>query len=119
MNDRPQFVKGSDTSEDAADSIEGVSEAMRWQVLRAIRGELGRGMNDDEIERALGMRHQTASARRRELVKEGYVVDSGKRRETSSGRTAIVWVVPEWGPPQDEGELIEPPPEVKPQGELF
>lgn len=38
------------------------------------------------------MRHQTASARIRELVQKGRVVDSTRRRPTRSGRLAIVWI---------------------------
>lgn len=68
----------------------------KWETLRdkvhayiICTGEYG--ATDAEIERGLGMRHQTASARRNELVKLGLVVDSGQRRPTPSGRPAIVW----------------------------
>lgn len=50
------------------------------------------GATDAEVEAALGMRHQTASARRRDLVKADLVTDSGQRRATDSGRQATVWV---------------------------
>jgi hypothetical protein len=63
------------------------------------------GATDNEIELALRLRHQTASARRRELVQLGRVRDSLARRPTDSGRTACVWVIiPEserGGPPAD------------------
>lgn len=36
--------------------------------------------------------HQTASARVRGLVLRGRVKDSGKRRDTRSGRKATVWI---------------------------
>jgi hypothetical protein len=49
------------------------------------------GATDDEIEVALKLRHQTVSARRRELVLLSQVTDSGRRRKTRSGRSAIVW----------------------------
>lgn len=80
------------TSRAAADSALANSSAMRSKVLGAIR-TAGAGMTDDEVERALGLRHQTASARRRELVLLGLVRDSGRRRRTSSGRMAAVWEV--------------------------
>lgn len=51
-----------------------------------------KGATDDEIERALRMRHQTASARRRELVKDGLIMASGRKRPTRSGRFATIWV---------------------------
>lgn len=50
------------------------------------------GTTDDEIEVALGLPHQTASARRRGLVLRGLVGASGKRRRTRRDRTATVWV---------------------------
>lgn len=37
------------------------------------------------------MRHQTASARVRELVLAGLIEDTGKRRKTRSGRGARVY----------------------------
>ena len=51
------------------------------------------GATDDEIEIALEMRHQTASARRRGLVLTGWLRDSGKKRPTRSDTMAIVWVL--------------------------
>lgn len=50
------------------------------------------GLTCDEIERAAGLSHQTASARVRELVLKGLVTDSGHKRNTCTGRKAIVWV---------------------------
>lgn len=57
-------------------------------ILQA--GYLGR--TDDELEYLLGIPHQTASALRRGLVKNGKVEDSRYRRRTRSGRNAIIWV---------------------------
>jgi len=65
---------------------------MRSRVLGFIESTFIHGATDDEIEVALGMRHQTASARRRDLVLSGLAKDSGKRRKTRSGRSATVWV---------------------------
>jgi len=95
---RPPYVRGSDTSEAAADSIETSSSTLRFKVLAFIKEAGTRGATDDEVEAALDMRHQTASARRRELVLSGHIRDSGNRRPTRSGRGATVW------------ELIPPPP---------
>lgn len=90
------FVKDSDTSKSAADSMMKIAPAQKAQVydLIYITGE--DGMTDDELEFALGAKHQTISARRRDLVIEGRVKDSGNRRKTRSDRWATVWVtVPE------------------------
>ena len=85
-------MAGSATSAAAADSVEkGRAKASR-RVREYIGAQGDLGATDDEVERALGMRHQTASARRRELYLTGAVIDSGLRRATSSGRLATVWV---------------------------
>lgn len=80
----------AETSRSAASSMVESSKAIRADVLREIR-TCG-GLTDDELERVLHRRHQTVSARRRELVLLGLVKDSETRRKTSSGRSAVVWV---------------------------
>lgn len=64
-------------------------------VYDFIRARYEHGATDDEIEQGLDMRHQTASARRRELVLAGRVVERRTlpRRTTRSGRSAQVWMV--------------------------
>jgi len=62
------------------------------QVLYLIRFWELRGCTDDELEEWLDERHQTVSARRRELVLCGAVRDSGMKRKTRSGTLARVWV---------------------------
>lgn len=82
-------VRGSETSEKAGDSMIGPAKSLRTLVYEYLR-EFG-PKTDEEIETALALKHQTASARRRELVLGGWVVETDERRETSSGRTATVW----------------------------
>lgn len=53
------------------------------------------GLTDDEMEQALLKSHQSISATRNTLMKDGWIVDSGKRRETQYGNDAIVWVTAE------------------------
>lgn len=91
FNGRPPFVRNSDTSEAAADSVAGGTASKRRRILTMI-SDAPAGMTDDEVEEATGWRHQTVSARRRELVLLGLLVDSGRRRLTRSGRGATVWV---------------------------
>lgn len=83
------YVRRSDTSKAAAQEIAPVADSLRQRVLRAIqtRGDA----TCDEIEVTLGMRHQTASARLRELVLGGFIEDTGTRRKTRSGRGAVVY----------------------------
>lgn len=103
FNGQAPHVEGSDTSEGAARSIEGQKLTLRDRVHQALidaregsvsglpGGTYRYGLTDDEIEVLTRLKHQTASARRRELVLLGLVVDSGHRRPTRSGRPATVW----------------------------
>lgn len=50
------------------------------------------GITSDELVTKYGYRIQTASARIRELCEANQIRKSDKRRTTSSGKTAIVWV---------------------------
>lgn len=100
MNDSLPYVVGSDTSKEAAESVVASAQAVRVRVFKHIEAQGGQGSTDNEIEHALGLRHQSASARRRELVQRGMVYDSGARRRTDSGRKAAVWVAA----PQHEWE---------------
>jgi hypothetical protein len=49
------------------------------------------GMTCDEVEHQLNRTHQSISARVNQLRDTGWIVDSGTRRNTRSGRKAIVW----------------------------
>jgi len=91
------FAKGSDTSEDAAEQIAPVAGTLCWYVLECVRSRLSYGATRDEVAQAMEMRLQTVCARMRELVVKGYVVDSGRRRKTTSGRMAAVMVAREPG----------------------
>lgn len=86
------FERDSQTSFRAAVEIQPVAGTMRFAVLEYIRSRGEYGATDDEIEVALEMRHQTASARRRELELKNLVADSGEMRATRSGRKAAIWV---------------------------
>lgn len=87
----PPSVAGCDTSEAAAESIRPHLGQLQTAVLRCILRAPG-GRTCDSVEAELDMRHQTASARIRELSQRGAIVDSGERRPTRSGRKAIVWI---------------------------
>lgn len=102
------FVPGSATSRTAARRIAHELGRLEAEVFASICQSADRGRTDDEIERMCGMRHQTASARRRGLVLRGMVEDSGRTRLTRSKRPATVWVV--------KSETIQPmpPTPVKP-----
>jgi hypothetical protein len=88
----------TDTSRDAAASIQAVLGPLQQRVLRHVANCGAAGTTCDAAEEALGMKHQTCSARIRELVLKDRILDSGERRRTRSGRNAIVYVVPEHHP---------------------
>lgn len=87
----PPFQRHSDTSRAAAVRISKDAENLRGQVYAYLVSR-GDGATDEEGQAKLCMDGNTYRPRRRELELAGLVVDSGKRRPTSSGRDAVVWV---------------------------
>jgi len=65
---------------------------LQKRILRFVTNRGKGGATCDEIESALGILHQTASPRVRELAQKSYIHDSGVERRTRSGRQAIVWL---------------------------
>lgn len=88
---KPPFVDGSDTSESAADAIESAASALRSKIHHLIK-KYPNGLTCHEVEVEMNLRHQTASARIRELVLKGKLRDSGHRRLTDTRRGAVVWI---------------------------
>jgi hypothetical protein len=86
------YVPGSATSKAAAAAALPDLGRLEALVLAHITRSAETGATDDEIEVVLGLRHQSASARRRGLVQKKLVADSGRTRTTRSGRRATVWV---------------------------
>lgn len=91
---RPGLVAANapETSRKAARSIAKASGAKRLQILEWIRSCGPRGATCDEVEQALGMSHQTASARIRELATDNHL-DTNGERPTRTGRAAAVYIV--------------------------
>jgi len=93
------FVKGSATSTEAAHSMEPHVGRLAKKVYWFLLGSEFSGATDDEIEVALDLKHQTASARRRELELKGLVVKQYNhqhehvKRLTRSKRRAGVYVL--------------------------
>lgn len=67
------------------------SGTQRRRVLEAIARAGERGLTDEELQDALGMNPSTERPRRVELVEGEWIIDSGRRRRTRSGRLAVVW----------------------------
>ncbi len=84
---------GVDTSQEAASRVE--ANNLARLVLRFIRHRGDEGATCDEIEVETGLRHQTASARCRELELAGRIDKTPTKRPTRSGRAARVYRVSE------------------------
>lgn len=80
----------SGTSKEAAEKMRPAASSDRARILKFLTGKLG-GMTDEEMQRALKLNPNTQRPRRIELVVAGKVRDSGKTRETASGRKATIW----------------------------
>lgn len=82
----------SPTSIGAAAAIRPEARNLKARVYECVAKAGVHGMTDQEMQRSLSMDPSTQRPRRIDLVHEGKVLDSGKRRDTSSGRKAVVWV---------------------------
>ncbi len=69
----------------------------RERVLRLITRAGEAGVTDEEGRRVLGMFENTYRPRRNELLNDGWIVDTGVRRPTTSGARAVAWVLSERG----------------------
>lgn len=87
-----EFHGGNRESVEAHDSIRSAKQRLRKQVLDYIKAHPF-GCTSDEVEAALGLSHQTVSARMTELKADGQIVPTGERRKTRSGRNAGVYLV--------------------------
>lgn len=96
MNERhypesPGFVKGSDTSKAAAESVDNEDRLTKQrQVLELLRRHEPHGLTNDELEVITGWLPQSVTARSRELELAGSIYKSDVRRPTRWGRTAVV-----------------------------
>lgn len=87
-----KYVRGSETSKEAAIAAEPNAGTQRRLVLDALRWQRTFGLTDHEMQEDLQMNPSTQRPRRVELVKAGLVKESGRFRLTPSGRRAVVWV---------------------------
>lgn len=89
----PPYNAGSETSKEAAESIAPSRGKLAQEVYEFIEARGRHGAICDEVERELGMAHQTASARVRELYLNNAIKKTERKRKTRSGRSAFVYVV--------------------------
>jgi predicted ArsR family transcriptional regulator len=82
--------RSRDTSARAAEGIADRAPNLRTQVLGVLKGEPG-GLTSDEIAERLGRAFISIRPRVTELGNDGFVVDSGERRDGYFGKPMIVW----------------------------
>lgn len=90
-----KYVRGSETSKEAAIAAEPKALTQRRKVLNILRyhqRNFREGLTDHQMQELLHMNPSTQRPRRVELVKAGLVKDSGRFDITPSGRRAVVWV---------------------------
>lgn len=80
------------TSHVAARRALGKSGNKRHTIYDLVCAAGENGMTDEELERATVDKHQSVSACRNGLVKDGWLMNSGRERPQENGNPAIVWV---------------------------
>jgi hypothetical protein len=82
--------KATATQKAAAAKVYPKSGTIKRRILSLITEK--NGLTDEELELALGMKHQTVSASRNALMNSGWIIDSGHTRKNLNGNHATVWI---------------------------
>lgn len=81
-----------DTERAAARAVAPRSGTQRARVYAAVAAAGAAGMTDWQIADTAGVLRSAVCARRNELVRDGFVMDSSRRRVERTGSKAIVWI---------------------------
>ena len=81
-----------ETSIAAADAIAPKLGRLQRMAEGAIRNAGEIGLTTDELEDLLGFQRWSLRPRTSELKRKGLICDSGRRRQNSTGKLAIVWI---------------------------
>ncbi len=84
------FVRSSSTSQDAARSIKVNAGTYRARVYDYLISQPS-GATDEEMQHFIPMAASTQRPRRVQLVADGLVRNSGRTRQTASGKLAVIW----------------------------
>jgi len=79
------------TSQIAAERVLSRTGTKRRALFDLIQAAGARGLCDHEIEGITGWHTNTSRSTRNGLMKDGWIMDSGQRRNTPQGNGAIVW----------------------------
>lgn len=82
-----------ETSHQAARSLPNIGgySAVIFEAIKKAFDDGRFGLTADELEEMLAGKHQSVSARVNDLKNNGWIIDSGQRRNTRTGRKAIIW----------------------------
>lgn len=97
--DAPGF-KAPGTSQAAAESMASSAPRLRRMCLQHIENMGEIGATPDETAAALGLSVLSVRPRFTELAGSGAIRPTGATRKNASGRSAKVWVLMKWAPPQ-------------------
>lgn len=99
-HDFPGVKPGSpDTAYAAAESVSDAAATRSRLALAFVGDQKANGATADEVAGAYEWERYSSRPRLAELHARGAIVDSGRRRQGVSGRSQVVWVLPEFGPP--------------------
>jgi hypothetical protein len=87
----PTGANHPETSHMAAELLRPMVKRLSGQVLRTFLTVGQTGLTADAVQVRLRGTHQSVSPRVTELARNGWIVDTGQRRKTRSGRWAIVY----------------------------
>lgn len=79
------------TSIEAAEAVAPKMGRLQKMALDAIAERGAFGLTADELAELLELDRYSIQPRTSELRRKGLIIDSGKRRRNSSGKSAIVW----------------------------
>lgn len=91
----PPHQQNSDTSRESAKAVAPNFSARMMLILEKIA--IVGGMTDEEGQYGLEIDGNSYRPARVTLAKHGLIMDSGERRKTNSGRSAVVWVATHLG----------------------
>lgn len=89
------YIRSSETSRQAAKAIEphlSKQEALVMMCLMSAYAFENNGLTDEQIQGWTGLEASSARPRRVALCEKGKIKDSGERRNTRSGRPAVIWI---------------------------
>ena len=105
--DYPGARAGSpETAFEAAESIAEAAKTREAKALGLIGAAAKKGCTADEVAEALNWERYSSRPRLSTMRARGEIVDSGKRRIGASGRNQAVWVLPVFGPDDNEGAAL-------------